>query len=208
MANENPLKMLASEFKLWGVDFATKIRGSNHVELVWRATPDKEERSYILASTPSDSRGWLNARADIRRLFRADGLVLKELIARKPPLEKALALPRPVDTTADQIQMLRAEVADLTDLVLDLTGALTLVRDHVIAQAPPPAKRSVRSVRVIDLISADRWTSIDDVAAAAELPRIVTYRKLQYLRQHGQAEASGGIYWRRTKQDLKIVEAK
>ena len=63
------LKQIENEFKIWGVKFETRIRGSNHIELVWRASPDKEIRSYIIAKTPSDHRGWLNARADIRHLL-------------------------------------------------------------------------------------------------------------------------------------------
>ena len=46
------LKQIENEFKIWGVKFETRIRGSNHIELVWRASPDKEIRSYIIAKTP------------------------------------------------------------------------------------------------------------------------------------------------------------
>ena len=77
------------------------------------------------AKSPSDARGWLNARGDIRRMFRADGLSLKETV-KVPALRKALALPKPTDSLPDQVKLLQAEVADLTDVLLELAGTMTL----------------------------------------------------------------------------------
>src|SRR4051812_21839703 len=117
---DDPVRMMQAEFDLWGVKFQHATRGSGHIELRWQVSPAKEVRTHIVAKTPSDHRWFMNERAAIRRMFRADGLVLKEQVAErpKPPgkLEKALAAPVHVVTTDDQIRMMRAEIADLSEL--------------------------------------------------------------------------------------------
>jgi hypothetical protein len=100
-------------------------------------------RRYVIAKTSSDWRGPLNAISHIRRTFKADGLTLKkqECAKEKPVLAKALALPEPVEKDADQVRMLRAEVADLTELMMKMYGSIRMLR-HTIAtmqNAPAPA---------------------------------------------------------------------
>jgi predicted Rossmann fold nucleotide-binding protein DprA/Smf involved in DNA uptake len=94
-------------------------------------------------------------------------------------------------------------------VLLELAGTMTLVRDHVIAQTPPvpvaPPRSSIRSLRVIDFLS-EAWSSLDAIARDMALPKTTVYRKLYYLRQRGQVEASGDK-WRRKKPGLRLVEA-
>jgi hypothetical protein len=211
MAKDDALTLLKSEFKLWGVELQSQTRGNNHIELRWRVSPDKEARSYFIANTPSDHRGWLNARADIRGLFRADGLDLKKLAAKKPSaLTKALSVPQPVEPVDDQIRMLRAEVGDLTEMILELTSRL----DHVLASkiAAPPAvvavpepKASVRSIKAITYVS-DNWNSTDAIARDMGLSPTIAYRKLYYLYQQEKIEMDGGR-WRK-KPGLRVVARK
>lgn len=136
---EDALSQISSEFKLWGVKFSTRDTNGGHIELRWQASPDKQVRSYVIAKTPSDWRGNLNNRAEIRRLFKADGLTLdrKPCAKVKPILAKALSLPEPVEKDADQIRMLRAEVSDLSELVLEMAGMISSLKDAVAAQAAP-----------------------------------------------------------------------
>jgi predicted transcriptional regulator len=138
---EDALSQIASEFKLWGVKFTSRDTNGNHVEVQWQATPDKEIRRYVIAKTSSDWRGPLNAISHIRRTFKADGLTLKkqECAREKPMLAKALALPEPVEKDADQIRMLRAEVADLTELVLEMASEISVVRELVQIISVSPA---------------------------------------------------------------------
>ncbi|MBO4228363.1 hypothetical protein [Bradyrhizobium neotropicale] len=132
---DDPLRMMKSEFDLWGVKFEHRTRGSGHIELRWQVSPYKPIRSHIVAKTPSDFRWFLNERACIRRLFRQDGLVLKEEVEKKKPhpagtpdipqpigntLAKALEIPQPVMTDRELLRALRDDVAVLTDLVLQL----------------------------------------------------------------------------------------
>lgn len=142
MPKDDSLSMLKREFDIWGVKLSTSPRSTGHIELSWQASPDKQTRTYIIAKTPSDARGWLNARADIRRLFRADGLTLKEP-AKVTVLHRALSLPVHVQSgLPDQVKALQDEVADLTELILDLSGTLTMVRDYIISL---PVKRKRRT---------------------------------------------------------------
>lgn len=216
MGREDALSLISSEFKLWGVKFAIDHTGSNHYRLQWQVTPDKEVRTYFIAKTPSDGRGTLNARAEIRRLFKADGLILKEQCARpKPVLQKALAIPEPVERDADQIRMLRAEVGDLSEMLLEAVTTITaIVKDLAAAQSaaiaapPPPApapvepKPSVRSVKTIDFVS-DAWSSTEAIARDMELPANIAYRKLYYLAKQQVIELSGGR-WRK-KPPVKVL---
>jgi hypothetical protein len=68
----NVLKTLSAEFQLHGVEFETRITGRSHIELSWQV-PNKPRRSCCIPNTPRTG-DWRNARADIRRLFRADGV--------------------------------------------------------------------------------------------------------------------------------------
>lgn len=215
---DTPLNMLTSEFRLWGVKFTSRTLSNCHVELRWQASPDKEFRTFVASSTPSDWRAHLNNRSAVRRIFRADGLSLKDQEKPKPILHKALELPSPVEKDSDQIRMLRAEIADLTELVLDLSGAVTVLRDHVVYQsiptAPLPApaeiipqkKPSVRSIKTIDFVS-EGWNTTDALAKAMGVETTIAYRKLYYLMKQEKLELSGGRWRKKQKPNLKLVEA-
>lgn len=214
---EDALSFLKSEFRLWGVKFTANTLNSGHIELVWRATPDKETRRYIIPKTPGDHRGPLNARAKIRAMFKQDGLSLKDQITKpKPVLQQALAIPEPVERDVDQLKLLRAEVADLTEMVFELAGVITSLRDHV-TPAPPPAvvapepivvpqmiKPKIRSIKALDFLS-EAWNTTDALARDMGLSKEIAYRKLYYLMKNDQAELCGGS-WRK-KPTLRLVAA-
>lgn len=216
MAKDDTLRLLTSEFNLWNVKFSHREIGSGHIELRWRVTPDKEARSYVIAKTPGDHRGGLNARADIRRLFRADGLTL-EPVKKLPALHKALAIPTPVEPDQDQIRMLRAEVADLTEMVLELVGKMDGVLSVAVQAAPAPApapppitlmpvargtrKQPYRGIDSLQHVS-EGWTSISAIARDMGVPVNIVYRKLRYLLRKGVLERSGER-WRRAPRVLE-----
>jgi hypothetical protein len=206
MAREDSLHLITSEFKVWGVKFSTRTLGSGHIELRWQASPDKEVRTHVIAKTGSDWRGWLNERAHIRRVFKADGLSLKEPERKEKVLTKALALPEPVEKDADQIRMLRAEVSDLTEMLLEMRDmwmtqmAPPLVPESVHCEPGP----SVRSIRALDHVT-EAWNSTETIAKAMGLPREIAYRKLYHLtRNGGPLELSDGR-WRKKPQHLTVV---
>lgn len=217
--NEDVLKNLLSEFRLWGVKPEVNHLNSGHIELVWHASEDKPSRRYIIPKTGSDWRGWLNARAKIRQPFKADGLDLKARIAKpKPVLHKALEVPGPVETDADQIRLLRAEISDLSELVL---GIMTTLKELIAATPPlpapppspplapvedviaglkasadyrPPARRN-RSVKALDVVSSS-WNSTDALARDMGVEPFLAYRKLYYLSRQNLIEKSGDR-WRK-----------
>lgn len=224
MAREDALHLLGSEFKLWGVRFDHRMMNGGHIELAWRATPDKELRTYVIAKTGGDSRGWLNARADIRRLFRADGLSLKEPVKAKPILHKVLAAPQHVEKDADQIRLLRAEVGELTEMVFELAAVISSLRGDLAPKAeapvvavnmdaPTPAATTkrvttpgIRSIDALDYVSSG-WNSTEALARDMGLSATQTYAKLYYLmtKKGAEIEVSGGR-WRKNPK-LKLVAA-
>lgn len=203
--NEDVLKNLQSEFKLWGVRPNVEYLKSGHIELSWNATPDKPERRHVIAKTGSDWRGWMNSRAHIRRLFKQDGLSVKEQVRKpKSAIVKALSVPGHIETDADQIKLLRAEVSDLSELVLMMNKTLreliAVTPPAEVPQSlpppPPPApKPSVRSVKAIDFVST-AWNSTDALARDMGLPPKTAYQKLSYLMRQDLVELSGGR-WRK-----------
>lgn len=207
--NEDALSQLSAEFKLWGVPFTSRTMNSGHVEIVWQATPDKEMRRYIIPKSSSDWRGPLNARSKIRQFFKQDGLQPLPLcpkIKPKSTLAKALQLPQPVlpvETDADQIKMLRAEIGDLTDLVLDLATTIKGLMPAsapapVIATPTPPAippRKIEPKTKIIDHVTKN-WNSTETIAREAGLTREMAYRKLYYLSTKNRVELSPMGMWR------------
>lgn len=196
MADDTALSLLSSEFKLWGIRFEHQKTGGGHIEVLWQVSPDKPIRKTYIPSSQSDHRGWLNKRAEVRRLFQQDGLSLKE---PKPVsiLQKALSLPKPVETDREQITAMRAEIADLTNMVIELGSIISsLVPQEPIIQQPisPPKKPSVRSIKTIEYVSQG-WNSTEALARAMDVLPGVAYHKLYYLMKKGDVEMENGR-WR------------
>jgi hypothetical protein len=103
---------------------------------------------------------------------------------------------------------MRAEIADLTEMVIELGGIIaTLVQNQVVAtqqitaQPEPVAapvaapKKSNRAIKAIDHVS-DGWNSTDALANAMGVSPTIAYRKLYYLMGQGNVEYSDGR-WRK-----------
>lgn len=209
------LEFVTDEFRSRGIQFQTETSGGNHIEIRWQVAKEKEVRSYFVPNTPSDHRGRLNARAHIRKLLRQDGvdLVLPDPAKPRKPsqlLSKAIELPKHVESIPDQLRAIRAELADLTDLMLDLSGTLGVLREHAtvsrvsepaeqsMPSAPPVAqeavvipvvpkeKPSVRSLKVIDYLSFG-WQSFEAIARDMGLTELQVYGKLKYIHNKGAA---------------------
>jgi hypothetical protein len=222
MAEDSVLNLIASEFKLWGVKFQHQRSGSGHIELAWQVSPDKEVRKTYLPHTSSDWRSWLNMRSQVRRMFQQDGLSLKKPEKPEPVLRKALSVPKdPPEKPEDQFKAMRAEIADLTNFVLELGGIVSGLCDiikqqpvmQITAQPSPepvpipaflppepmPLKTrapNTRGSKVIDYLSFN-WNSLDAIARDMGLSPIVVKRKLVYLYQKDLVQLDQGR-WRKT----------
>lgn len=148
MAEDSVLNNIASEFKLWGVKFKQEYSKGGHIELTWQVSPDKPVRNTFIPKTGSDWRGWLNQRANVRRLFKQDGLNLKEPPKRESLLHKALSMPKEApEPQQDQLRAMRAEIGELTEMVLELAAIMSgfagLPKAEAMtamAQAPQPVE--------------------------------------------------------------------
>jgi hypothetical protein len=68
-----------------GVRDIEQVNGGKHLQLRWRVNGHAALRMYSLPVTPSDWRAPRNTRAEIRRILRADGvLVVPEKVAPAP----------------------------------------------------------------------------------------------------------------------------
>ncbi|WP_456679441.1 hypothetical protein [Bradyrhizobium sp. S3.7.6] len=90
--------------------------------------------------------------------------------------------------------MMRAEIADLTDLVMSLRDR---IEDVLTKPEPKPEpepiveKLSTRSKKAIEYVSAG-WNSIEALARDMELPLKIALRKLDYLAKTDRVEIMRG----------------
>jgi hypothetical protein len=219
MAEDSVLNLIASEFKLWGVKFQHRRSEGGHIELAWQVSPDKEVRKTYLPHSSSDWRSWLNQRAQVRSMFRQDGLIDPKKRAPEPVLKKALSLPQQQpERREDQTTAMRCEIAELTNYVLELgnivsalvdtmkSQLMTQIKDQSPMPIPVPVPVPVstplktrapntRSKKVLDYLSVN-WNSLDAIARDMGLDPIIVKRKLVYLYQKDKVELSEGR-WRR-----------
>ncbi len=202
MAFENELTDIAlNELKAHGIKGQLRVTNGGHVEIAWQVVPEKEVRKIVVAKTTSDWRSRMNTRAHVRRLLRADNVTLTQAQPKKAATlkaERAMSLPQEIMPIPDQVSALRSEVGDLTDLVLRLTKIVTGMRDVLSTYVPPPpaaatpAPSSSRSIKLVEYLSQDRWTSIDTLPRDTGLKPEQIKLKLQYLKNHGEVEIFRG----------------
>lgn len=204
MRRNEELEFAVAELKRHNIKYETRETNGGHIEIRWQVSPDKEVRKVFTSKTPSDYFSRMNARSVIRNALRHDGVDLERKPSEKKPklLEKALQQPQPAETIPDQLHSIRSELADITELLLDFSNVLGLLRDGLLVQSTPveavtpdvkapPPKPSVRSKKAIEFVSVS-WNSLDAIARDMELPLEVTYRKLYYLKQQDKVEFRGG----------------
>ncbi|UPT99184.1 hypothetical protein J4G48_0014530 [Bradyrhizobium barranii subsp. apii] len=198
MSNEL-VDIATAELKQYGIKPEVTYTNGGHIQITWRAVPEKELRCVTTAKTGSDWRNRMNIRADVRRLLRADNVMKKEEPKPKkhPELAKALSLPKEVVPIPDQIAALRGEVADLTELMVRTFRMVGNMRETIAAQtprspppAPPPA--SSRSVKIKEFLALDRWVSLSALARDTGLSPQQIKLKLYYLQRLGEVSVHQG----------------
>lgn len=203
MAHQNELtEIVLHELKLHGIKGQCRDTNGGHIEIAWQVCPEKAPRQVIMAKTTSDWRSRMNMRAQVRRYLRADNIQLVPETKIKPKklalVQRALELPKPdVLPVPDQLTALRAEVSDLTELVIRLSKLTATVRDAIGAYVPKPQAlvpppQSSRSVKLVEFLSFDRWVGIATLPRDTGLSTEQIKLKLNYLKQHGQIEIFQG----------------
>lgn len=125
MRNEH-VALLLDELKRYGIKGQVGERGK-HLEVAWETALG--HRFVVCAKTPSDWRGGMNARSELRKLLRADGLSPKPA---ELSFQRAMSLPeKPLFTPAEKEKNLHNDVEALTDMVFELQAQLDNMRDVV-----------------------------------------------------------------------------
>lgn len=139
--------VVTRELKAVGIK-PTIEQTSRHIAIRWIVAAGKEQRTIVTSCTPSDWRTRLNTRAEVRRYLRADGVNMSKQSeggggggggGGSGILAKALQPPTHVEPLPDQVKMLRAEVADLTDMMLCMTDVIERVAATLIPVEPLPS---------------------------------------------------------------------
>ena len=106
MRPSDHINAVISELRQAGAQDIVVIRRAKHPQVRWSGL--RGLRLYTLPATPSDHRGHANGVADVRRMLRADGMLIEtprqprqltpvqRLQARVRELERELALARRV----------------------------------------------------------------------------------------------------------------
>lgn len=102
----NACKVVVAELRRAAVYDFEFVRGAKHEQVRWRVN-GHEPRFITIPGSPSDWRWEQNLRSDIRRLLRADGLLVDPEPAEKPR-------PKPKDRLSRLEQTVRALEERLT----------------------------------------------------------------------------------------------
>lgn len=92
---------ILDELRRAGAKDVTLLQRTRHPRLQWVGVHGP--RFYVLPGSPSDWRSLANARADVRRILRQDGMLPVE--APKPPRQ-----PTPVERLRRRVKELEAEL--------------------------------------------------------------------------------------------------
>lgn len=102
---------------------------SKHIAVTW-ALADGRTRSQVCPLTGSDRRGWLNARARVRRQLREDGVVRPS--PEKRILEKALSLPKPSESGDVRLARLEQDNEALLDWLLEMQDSVQQLKQMLL----------------------------------------------------------------------------
>lgn len=190
----NELQQIAmNELKLHGIKPTMRPNGSGHIEIVWRAVPEKQERVVVVARTPGDWRARMNTRAEVRRYLKADNVQLvvqnKPRTKAKAQLQDAINLPAEIIPIPDQLTALRGEIADLSEMLIKVLkvayGTREMIAKVLPKEAPAPVKLPSASIKIHEYLSLDRWVSITSLVRDTGLTLKQVKLKLEYLRKQG-----------------------
>src|SRR5262249_10892701 len=133
MAETTHATVLA-ELRRYGLKPSVEPTGGGHQKIMWTLPGTTIRRSYVTPSEhgTEDPRARLNARAEVRRMIRADG-VLDPTIehAAKPLTKQVIEERRFSDPLPLQVAEMRAQLDELTEVVLSMALDVSATRNMV-----------------------------------------------------------------------------
>lgn len=119
--NSEIVDMVTGELRRYGLKPSVEETNGNHYRVVW-TVPGKGQRSLLAGGKGgSDHRARLNNRAAVRRMIREDGItdpIIEN--SQKPLVRKILEPARQGEPIHLQVAEMRAELEDITALLLDI----------------------------------------------------------------------------------------
>lgn len=113
------LDAVVRELDLYGIRSTVEHR-SKHLEVCWEH--EGRKGSQIVPTSGSDVRGRLNARGDVRRWLRMNGVTMPTGRPAAVVLQKALSLPLARDEGPARLTALEQNLDALLDMVADLSA--------------------------------------------------------------------------------------
>ena len=136
--------VLERELLKVGIKPDIQVTGSGHLQIQFRVNGN--QKSVLTASTPSDRRATLNARSDIRRILRLEGVYKKVAERAKKNgatiLDRAFAIPLLEPALIDRVKQLEENNTAMLDMLMELLDKVSN------AAAPaPPIQDSVKTTK-------------------------------------------------------------
>lgn len=195
--------IIANELLAHGIKYRTEKAGSGHTNIYWEI--GGKERRYTTSTTPSDHRSRLNCRAEVRRMLRADGIVIGKMAKSKDRDDARRGnsgTPIP-----DQLTDLKQEIADQTDMLLEMMDmvqfiktALTPVEDKKEenkAELKLVERNKNKKIRIdiLQFVPFDRFVSTEEIENKSMLDNAGVYNRLMYQKKKGKVEQKRG-HWK------------
>lgn len=125
-ANNEVIEAVRRELERFGLKSQVAHLGK-HVEVSW-VLPNGQPRHTVCPNTPSDHRSSLNARAQVRRMMRADNVEVPPLNVTS--FERAMSLPKPVEPPPIRIQRLEDDLSVMLDWLAEVREELASSREE------------------------------------------------------------------------------
>lgn len=215
--------LLLEELDRYGLKGEISDR-SKHLEVAWQ-TP-QGRRFVIVPRTPSDWRGGMNVRSDMRKLLRADNLQPKQ--EQVTSFQRAMSLPKePLVNQVARDRALHRDIETLSELVFELLEQNSILQqkfDSLLEKMnsvsvvstvksvvgfvgqqpieapivkPLPKTERVTSTEVVYNCIAYEWTPRTEIIERSGLSKTVTNQCFVRLQRRGLIERGLRGMWRK-----------
>jgi hypothetical protein len=229
MSRNEYVDAVLAELDRYGIR-GTVDHTSKHIAISW-VLPDGQFRMTIVPSTPSDWRGLMNKRAEVRRMLRADNVQLPPAKTNVLTLAHAISTPKPVQLPLDRLTKLESDFEGLFEMLLEaqerasmfearsatLEAKLASMRVTIsfddgaaVASVAPPApvavqeRASSRAAKLFAHMPPGQWVARQVLIKNTGLSMQNVSNILSTLRKAGKVELGLRGMWRRKLEETKI----